>query len=289
MIVETNTPAIKSKIKHAVSRHFLVKCLALGIGALSCLNLQSLGSDKQGIQVDLRAGTSLTGEVVELTSDSLTLNTEHGEVVLKIRDVEQDCWERIINELPATTAKKVDPNLPKKKRFVSEILADKPEEVKPNIRNIQLAGTVYEFRKSFDSANNSAEFIYSPKGQPDHKIAKDNLTIWVLDNSEGKPEEEIVKSFLDRFQPDTKNFKTSKTEDGTLFFGERAKKAEGDVRFVVGKIFLDASTAWVLVYTHTNSTGEMNGWKTDKLELYKTEVTNFIDWPSEIVSGDANL
>jgi hypothetical protein len=138
------------------------------------------------IKVDLRAGTSLIGTVSELNADSLTLNTEHGEVVLKIRDIEENCWEAIITQIPKTAPKKQNNPAVNKKRLVSEIIADRSTEEVPDFGEVTLDDITYEFRKSFESVNNSAEFIYSPRGQPNPNIAKDNLTIWILDNSDQK-------------------------------------------------------------------------------------------------------
>jgi len=238
------------------------------------------------VTVDLRAGTTLSGDVKELSADSLTLDTQHGEVVLKIRDIKEDCWEKIIAEVPKTSSKRPTTDAPKKKRFVSELIAPDAEDETPDLKRIRLSDVVYQFRKSFQSVNDSSEFIYSPVGVPDTSIAKDNLTIWILDNTAGKTAEEVCKTFLERFAPDSDKFQTQPAVDGTLFFGDRSRDAENNFKFVMGKVFVDGATAWVLVYSRTNSEGELKGWKTDKLETYKDVITNFDDWPVELLTYD---
>lgn len=239
---------------------------------------------KNVIVVDLRAGTSLQGEVIELTESSLTLETKHGEVVLKIRDIEQKCWEKILEEVPRTAVRKDSAQGPKQKRFVSEMInkTNDTEEI-PDLEKISLSEINYQFRKYFKSVNNSAEFIYSPEGQPDPSIAKDNLTIWILDNSDGKTSKELTDQFLERFKPDSKNFEIDQHNDATIFYGDRSMDKDNNFKYVMGKTALNGTTGWILLYTHTNSEGELKGWKTDKLQKYKEVLKDFDSWPIELL------
>jgi hypothetical protein len=108
----------------------------------------------------------------------------------------------------------------------------------------------------------------------------------VLDNSEGKTSEELTASFLERFKPESKNFELDKTNDATLFFGDRSRDKDNNSRYIMGKTYVDGTTGWVLIYTQTNSEGELKGWKTDKLAKYKEELKNFIKWPIELLNID---
>jgi hypothetical protein len=273
---------VEIKLENKI-KSFLTACAAMIYSLLLVsTGLSASEYPNKTMTVKLRAGTDLTGTLIDLKPDSLTLETEHGDVVLRIRDIEPTSWEII-----SQSNKKTSPSVAKRdkqtrKKLVSEILENTPKEVEPDFPSVSLRGIKYDFRKSF-SSDDKTEFIYSPEGQTDFKIAKDNLTIWIIDNTSERTAAEITTEFIERFGNDKSLFKTEQIGEETLFYGSRTRKKDSDPRYLVGKTCTDGTTAWIIVHSHSNSEGELKGWKTDQLEEFLTEIKNFNEIPDELI------